>query len=53
MKRIKIGDKAWRAQRVHVHGPKESQAHSLCGVPDEMKAQHEQGKAWENIRGTP
>ena len=29
LKRIKIGDKAWRAQRVHVHGPKEGRAHPL------------------------
>ena len=35
----KIWDKAWRAQQVHVHGPKEGQAHSLCGVPDKTKAQ--------------
>ena len=35
----KIWDKAWRAQRVHVHGPKEGRAHSLCGVLDKMKAQ--------------
>ena len=34
-----IWDKAWRAQQVHVHGPKEGQAHSLCGVPDKTKAQ--------------
>ena len=37
LKRIKIGDKAWRVQRVHVHGPKEGRAHSLCGIPDETK----------------
>ena len=41
LKRIKIGDKAWRAQRVHVHGPKESRAHSLCRIPDETKVQYE------------
>ena len=35
----KIWEKAWRAQRVHVHGPKEGRAHSLCGVPDKTKAQ--------------
>ena len=33
LKRIKIGDKDWRAQRVHVHGPKDGRAHFLCGVP--------------------
>ena len=36
---VKICDKAWRAQRVHVHGPKEGRAHSLCGIPDKTKAQ--------------
>ena len=39
LKRIKIRDKAWRAQQVHAHGPKGGRAHSLCGVPDETKAQ--------------
>ena len=41
LKKIKIGDKTWRVQRVHVHGPKEGQAHSLCEIPDETKTHHE------------
>ena len=35
----KIGDKAWRAQQAHVHGPKEGRAHPLCGALDRTKAQ--------------
>ena len=34
-----IIEEAKNKRRVHVHGPKESRAHPLCGIPDEIRAQ--------------
>ena len=41
LKRIKIGNEAWRASWVHDHGPKEWVEPIPCGIPDEIRAQYE------------